>query len=77
MQGRVPIVPIVIRNAGDLQWRGSRLIQSGQIDVAVLPPIGVEEWTRANLDDKVAGVRSLFIDALDGWDATVASVRDR
>jgi putative phosphoserine phosphatase/1-acylglycerol-3-phosphate O-acyltransferase len=74
MQAGVPVVPIVIRNAGQLQWRGSNVIRSGEIDVAVLPPITVASWSRAELGDRVAEVRQLFVDALDDWDATVASL---
>jgi putative phosphoserine phosphatase/1-acylglycerol-3-phosphate O-acyltransferase len=75
MQGQVPIVPIVIRNAGELQWRGSKVIRSGEIDVAVLNPISVAGWTPKNLDEKIAGVRSQFVDGLDDWAALVASIR--
>lgn len=72
IQAGVPIVPIVIRNAGELQWRGSKVIRAGRIDVAVLPPIDVSGWSRAELDDRVAEVRELFVAALDDWDgATV------
>ena len=39
MQAGVPIVPIVIRNSGELMWRGARTIHSGTVQVAVLPPI--------------------------------------
>jgi putative phosphoserine phosphatase/1-acylglycerol-3-phosphate O-acyltransferase len=75
MQGQVPIVPIVIRNAGELQWRGSKVIRSGEIDVAVLNPISVAGWTPQNLDDKIAGVRSQFVDGLDDWAGLIASIR--
>ena len=39
MQAQVPIVPIVIRNAGDVMWRGSFVIRPGTVDVEVLEPI--------------------------------------
>jgi putative phosphoserine phosphatase/1-acylglycerol-3-phosphate O-acyltransferase len=38
VQGGVPIIPMVIRNAGELLWRGSVFMRSGTLDVAVLPP---------------------------------------
>jgi putative phosphoserine phosphatase/1-acylglycerol-3-phosphate O-acyltransferase len=72
MQAGVPVVPIVIRNAGELQWRGSQVIRSGTVDVAVLPPINVADWRRDELGDRVAEVRQLFVEALADWDATVA-----
>jgi HAD superfamily hydrolase (TIGR01490 family) len=76
MQAGVPIVPIVIRNSGELQWRGSNVIRSGVLDVAVLPPISVADWSRGELNDRVAEVRQLFVDALDDWDGTVANLTD-
>ncbi len=36
MQAGVPIVPIVIRNAGQLLWRGSVFMRRGTVDVQVL-----------------------------------------
>jgi putative phosphoserine phosphatase/1-acylglycerol-3-phosphate O-acyltransferase len=67
IQGGVPIVPIVIRNAGELFWRGSTLMRSGTIDVAVLPPISVADWSAAELDDRVEEVRAQFIRTLSNW----------
>ena len=75
MQAGVPLVPIVIRNAGELQWRGSNVIRSGTLDVAVLPPVSVADWRREQLGDRVAEVRQLFVDALADWDATVARLQ--
>jgi putative phosphoserine phosphatase/1-acylglycerol-3-phosphate O-acyltransferase len=74
MQAGVPVVPIVIRNSGELQWRGSNVIRSGAIDVAVLPPISVADWTRDELGERVAEVRQSFVDALDDWAGTVAKL---
>jgi HAD superfamily hydrolase (TIGR01490 family) len=67
MQGGVPIVPIVIRNAGELLWRGSTFIRSGTIDVVVHPPISVSAWSAEDLNDRVAEVRELFVDTLASW----------
>ena len=67
MQGGVPIVPIVIRNAGDVMWRNSPLIRPGTVDVAVLEPIPTDGWTAGQLDDRVAEVRQLFLDTLERW----------
>ena len=72
MQAGVPVVPIVIRNAGELQSRGSHLIRSGRLDVAVLPPVSVTDWSAADLDLRVADVRQQFVDALEDWEGTVA-----
>lgn len=67
MQARVPIVPIVIRNAGDVMWKDSPLIRKGTIDVAVLEPISTDEWKVEQLDERVAQVRQLYLDTLEQW----------
>jgi putative phosphoserine phosphatase / 1-acylglycerol-3-phosphate O-acyltransferase len=67
MQGRVPIVPIVIRNAGELLWRGSTFIRSGTIDVVVHRPISVADWRVEELDERIARVRELFVRTLANW----------
>jgi putative phosphoserine phosphatase/1-acylglycerol-3-phosphate O-acyltransferase len=72
MQGGVPIVPVVIRNAGELLWRGSTVMRSGTVDVHVHEPISVEDWTLEELDDRTAEVRELFVRTLEDWPAVEA-----
>jgi putative phosphoserine phosphatase/1-acylglycerol-3-phosphate O-acyltransferase len=67
MQAQVPIVPIVIRNAGDVMWRGSFLIRPGTIDVEVLEPISTDRWTVSELDERIAGIRELFVRTIEDW----------
>ena len=55
MQGEVPIVPIVIRNAGDVMWRGSFVIRPGNGRRGGAPPIATDGWKVAELDRRVAG----------------------
>jgi putative phosphoserine phosphatase/1-acylglycerol-3-phosphate O-acyltransferase len=69
MQGGVPIVPIVIRNAGELLWRGSTFIHPGTVDVVVHPPVSVADWKVDELTERVAEVRQLFVDTLSNWPA--------
>jgi putative phosphoserine phosphatase/1-acylglycerol-3-phosphate O-acyltransferase len=69
MQGDVPIVAVVIRNAGELLWRGSKVMRSGTIDVHVHEPISVRDWTRDTLDERIAEVRTLFVRTLEDWPA--------
>jgi putative phosphoserine phosphatase/1-acylglycerol-3-phosphate O-acyltransferase len=69
MQGGVPIVPIVIRNAGELLWRGSTVMRSGTVDVHVHEPISVADWTRDSLDERIAEVRAMFLQTLGDWPA--------
>jgi WS/DGAT/MGAT family acyltransferase len=67
MQAGVPVVPIVIRNAGELMWRGAATIHPGTVQVKVLPPVSTEGWTADDLDEKVAEVRAAYVDALAHW----------
>ena len=67
MQAGVPIVPVVIRNAGEIAWRNSFVVQPGTVDVVVLPPISVDDWTVDDLDDRVADVRQRYLDTLANW----------
>jgi putative phosphoserine phosphatase/1-acylglycerol-3-phosphate O-acyltransferase len=67
MQARVPLVPIVIRNAGDVMWRGSFVIRPGTVDVAVLDPISTRGWKVSELDERVAGVRAMFARTIEEW----------
>jgi HAD superfamily hydrolase (TIGR01490 family) len=69
MQGGVPVVPIVIRNAGELLWRGSSVIKTGTVDVIVHEPIDVRHWKRNELGEQVERVHALFVDTLAQWDA--------
>lgn len=63
----VPIVPIVIRNAEIIAERNSSTFSAGSVDVAVLPPIPVDDWTTENLTEKIAAVRQLYLDTLADW----------
>jgi putative phosphoserine phosphatase/1-acylglycerol-3-phosphate O-acyltransferase len=67
MQAGVPIVAIVIRNAGEIMWRDAKIAQSGTIQVVVHPPIPTDNWTREDLDAAVAKVQQLYIDTLEDW----------
>ncbi|MRH91444.1 HAD-IB family hydrolase [Nocardia sp. SYP-A9097] len=67
IQAGVPIIPVVIRNAGEIAWRNSAVVRKGTVDVAVLPPIDVSTWDPAHMDDEVARVRQLFADTLLHW----------
>jgi putative phosphoserine phosphatase/1-acylglycerol-3-phosphate O-acyltransferase len=60
-------VPIVIRNAGELMWRDAVTIRRGRVDVVVHPAIPVSAWTTAELTERVAEVRQLYVDTLASW----------
>ncbi len=66
-QAGVPIIPVVIRNAGEIAWRNSMIARPGTVDVAVLAPIDVSAWDPADLDAEVEKVRQLYLDTLLDW----------
>jgi putative phosphoserine phosphatase/1-acylglycerol-3-phosphate O-acyltransferase len=68
----VPIVPIVIRNAGEIMWRNAKVAQEGTIEVVVHEPVPTASWTKADLDEWVPRMRRLYVDTLDDWPGTVA-----
>jgi putative phosphoserine phosphatase / 1-acylglycerol-3-phosphate O-acyltransferase len=65
----IPIVPIVIRNAEIVAARNSTTINPGTVDVAVFPPISVQDWKLATLPEHIAEVRQLYLDTLADWPA--------
>jgi HAD superfamily hydrolase (TIGR01490 family) len=67
MQAGVPIVPIVIRNSGELMWRGAMTIHAGTVQVAVLPPIPTTGWLTEDLDSRVRQVRGQYLATLANW----------
>ena len=69
MQAGVPIVPIVIRNSGELMWRSARTIHAGTVQVAVLPPVPTTGWVAADLDEHVNQIRGQYLATLANWPA--------
>jgi putative phosphoserine phosphatase / 1-acylglycerol-3-phosphate O-acyltransferase len=67
IQAGVPVIPVVVRNAGEIAWRDSPIARSGIVDVAVLAPIDVSGWDPADMDAEVEGVRQLFETTLLNW----------
>jgi len=67
MAAGIPIVPIVIRNAEIVASRNSTTINPGTVDVAVFPPISVDDWTVDTLPERIAEVRQLYLDTLADW----------
>ncbi|BDB41554.1 MULTISPECIES: HAD-IB family hydrolase/lysophospholipid acyltransferase family protein [Mycobacterium] len=63
----IPIVPIVIRNAEIIASRNSTTLNPGTVDVAVFPPIPVDDWTLDTLPDRIAEIRQLYLDTLADW----------
>jgi putative phosphoserine phosphatase/1-acylglycerol-3-phosphate O-acyltransferase len=79
MQAEVPVVPIVIHNAGEVMWRGSQTLHGGTVNVTVLPPIDTSRWSSATIGEHVGEVREMYLDALaePGPDDARAPARER
>ena len=75
MQAGVPIVPIVIRNAGELMWRGASTIREGTVQVTVLPPVPTDGWTVEDLPKHVEEMRERYLETLAEWDGPQADVQ--
>ncbi|HXY64041.1 MAG TPA: HAD-IB family hydrolase [Mycobacterium sp.] len=71
----VPIVPIVIRNAGEIMWRNARIAQSGTVEVTVHEPVPTAGWTREDIEPWLNRMRELYIDTLDDWPGIQAGQR--
>jgi putative phosphoserine phosphatase / 1-acylglycerol-3-phosphate O-acyltransferase len=67
----LPIVPIVIRNSDSVAGRNATTLHPGTVDIAVLPPVSVADWTLANLEDKIEQVRGAYVDLLADWPTTL------
>ena len=63
----LPIVPIVIRNSDSVAGRNSHRLSKGTVDIAVLPPIDVSNWTVDDLPKRIEQVRELYVDTLACW----------
>jgi putative phosphoserine phosphatase/1-acylglycerol-3-phosphate O-acyltransferase len=60
MQAGVPMIPVVIHNAGDVAPKGDFVFRSATVEVDVLPPVDTSEWRRETLDEHVREVRNMF-----------------
>ncbi len=67
IQAGVPMVPIVLRNSGEVMWRGAQIVHPGQVEVAVLPPIDTSEWTAETVADHRDEVQAMFENTLADW----------
>lgn len=70
MKARVPVIPVVIRNALDVASRDGPM-RPGVVDIAVLPPIEIDEIEPRQLAAKAREVRQIFVDALANWPPAV------
>lgn len=64
IQAGVPVVPVVIFNAGDIAPKGDFVFRRGTVRVRVLPPIDTSNWRTETIEQHVAEVREQFLTAL-------------
>ncbi|EED31772.1 acyltransferase family protein [gamma proteobacterium NOR5-3] len=64
IQAGVPMVPVVIRNAGDVAPKGDFIFRPATVEVDVLPPVDTSNWTTETIDDHVREVRNMFLKSL-------------
>jgi putative phosphoserine phosphatase / 1-acylglycerol-3-phosphate O-acyltransferase len=64
MQAGVPMVPIVLHDAGEVMWRGAQTLRPGTVHVEVLPPVDTSGWSTATMNEHVEQVRAQFVEAL-------------
>ena len=67
IQGGVPMVPVVIRNAGQIMAPHSYIVNPGTVQVAVLPPVDTSTWTAETVEAHRDEVRQMFVDTLAHW----------
>lgn len=71
----VPIVPVVIRNAGEIMWRNAMVAQTGTIEVAVHQPVPTTHWTRDDIGVWRDEMQRLYTETLDDWPGVAAGRR--
>lgn len=64
IQAGVPVVPVVIHNAGDVAPKGDFVFRPATVEVDVLPPVDTSEWRSETIEDHVAEIRGMFLEVL-------------
>ncbi|MEO6666586.1 MAG: 1-acylglycerol-3-phosphate O-acyltransferase [Nitrospiria bacterium] len=76
MQAGVPIVPIVIHNAGDVAPKNEFVMRAATVRVDVLPPVDTSGWAVKTMNRHVTEVRNQFLKVLGQPEEPVASSID-
>jgi putative phosphoserine phosphatase/1-acylglycerol-3-phosphate O-acyltransferase len=64
IQAGVPVVPVVIHNAGDVAPKGDFVFRPATVEVDVLPPVDTSDWRSETIEDHVAEIRGMFLEVL-------------
>ena len=75
MATRLPIVPVVIRNSESVAGRNAATLNPGTVDIAVLPPVSVENWSLRDLGERIEQVRAAYLATLAAWPAETPRAR--
>lgn len=68
LHNQLPIIPIVFLNADWLAAKDSAVINPGTVEVKVLDPIAISDWTEDNLAEKIDNIRQRYVDTLRASD---------
>ena len=66
-QAGVPVVPVVLRNTGELMRRSSLVLNPGVVDVCVLEP--ETDWSVDDMSERIAALHTKFEQTLARWPA--------
>ena len=61
----MPVVPIVLRNTGELMRRSSLVLNPGVVDVCVLEP--ETDWSTDDMSERIAALHAKFEETLARW----------
>jgi putative phosphoserine phosphatase/1-acylglycerol-3-phosphate O-acyltransferase len=70
MSAGVPVTPIVLRNTDVLGSRSTSMMKPGTVQVAVLPPVPVGDWTLPELSERIEEIRQQYVCVLATWPTT-------
>ena len=57
-------MPVVIHNSGDVAPKGDFVFRPATVEVDVLPPVDTSDWRRESIEEHVAEIRGMFLEAL-------------
>ena len=64
-QAGVPVVPVVLRNTGELMRSTSLVLNPGVVDVCVLEP--ETDWSPDDMNERIAALHARFEETLARW----------
>lgn len=64
MAAKVPLVPIVLHDSGDVLPPGGWVMTGGPVHVTVHPPIPTDGWSLDDLDEHIAAIEQLYRETL-------------